>query len=297
MIESNRLAVDRWKALGKKYRKLGRLAESFHLDGSQRERKKIETLMEDIKEHQENTIELLKSQQKNEGPWAILTKDDAVMRHMLGNPLIECLGATSNLIVSSKTHTQEFRERARKRSIQAAQANQRLSNSLSKLFSQKVNKQPSDVSKVLENVKRDLEGHLDSWNTTLEVRAEKLKPLLHSDLLYWILREMVGNSFKSVKQKYGEAGGKITIRHFSKGSTSIIKVADNGVGIPHKLLSGDTNIFRGHSGFQEIYGRAGSGTIIPNIKRIIEMHGGTLEVESKPNEGATFTIKLPSKNH
>jgi signal transduction histidine kinase len=42
--------------------------------------------------------------------------------------------------------------------------------------------------------------------------------------------------------------------------------------------------------------RKGLGLGLPISERIIKAHGGTLQVESAPNQGATFSIRLPVKN-
>ncbi len=68
-----------------------------------------------------------------------------------------------------------------------------------------------------------------------------------------------------------------------------IRVADNGSGIPRDIADRIFDPFFTSKGREE-----GTGLGLSISHRIIEDHGGTLEVDSTPGEGATFTIKLPS---
>jgi signal transduction histidine kinase len=63
-------------------------------------------------------------------------------------------------------------------------------------------------------------------------------------------------------------------------------VADNGCGIAPEILP---NIFRP---FYTTKG-AGTGLGLPLVKRIVEDHGGRVEVESRPEQGSRFTVFLP----
>ena len=71
-----------------------------------------------------------------------------------------------------------------------------------------------------------------------------------------------------------------------------ISVRDNGPGIPAEELPDIFNKFyRGKSASAEV-GGAGLGLAI--AKGLIELHGGTIEVDSILGEGTTMSIMLPS---
>lgn len=92
--------------------------------------------------------------------------------------------------------------------------------------------------------------------------------------------------------KYTPEGGKITISTDGDDEFMYVSVQDNGVGIsPHdqkllfKKFSRISNELSENTG--------GSGLGLYWVKRVIEMHDGNVNVESRPNIGSTFTIELP----
>ena len=70
----------------------------------------------------------------------------------------------------------------------------------------------------------------------------------------------------------------------------LLRVADNGIGIESKHRERIFQIFqRLHS--REAYDGVGIG--LSHCKRIVELHEGTIAVESNPSGGSTFVIGLP----
>jgi len=91
-------------------------------------------------------------------------------------------------------------------------------------------------------------------------------------------------------------GGAITIREEERrdsplglGAAVIIRVSDNGPGIPESVQD---KIFQPFFSTKE----EGTGLGLSIATRIIEEHGGRLELESKKNQGTTFIITLPLEN-
>jgi signal transduction histidine kinase len=69
-----------------------------------------------------------------------------------------------------------------------------------------------------------------------------------------------------------------------------LRVADNGIGFESKYVD---RIF---TPFQRLHGRSeyeGTGMGLAICRRIVERHGGSIAVESVPDEGTTFTVWLP----
>lgn len=114
-------------------------------------------------------------------------------------------------------------------------------------------------------------------------------PLLTTDgdMLALAINKLVENGLRYSEEETGE----VTVKGAAEGSTLVITVTDNGIGMSDEE--------RGKLG--EIYFRAdsdhvrefkGSGLGIPIAYGLVEKLGGTIDVESTTGAGTTFTIKI-----
>ncbi len=88
-----------------------------------------------------------------------------------------------------------------------------------------------------------------------------------------------------------EGDGKVTVSAAADGNTLVVTIADNGVGITTEELEQlGTLYFRGDDDLVNSY--KGSGLGIPIAFGIIEMLGGSTEIESTPGQGTTCTIRI-----
>lgn len=92
--------------------------------------------------------------------------------------------------------------------------------------------------------------------------------------------------------KYTPEGGKIRISARVDGGEVLIAVKDTGVGLD---MASTTTIFEKFTRVENSLSNDvnGSGVGLYLTKQIISLHGGEIEVESAPNKGSTFTIRLP----
>ena len=92
--------------------------------------------------------------------------------------------------------------------------------------------------------------------------------------------------------KYTDKGGKINISAKSADEWVVIKIADNGCGIPAEHLP---NIKKKFYKANQIVRGSGIGLAVAD--EIIALHAGKLEVESRENVGTTVTVSLPSTEY
>ncbi len=92
--------------------------------------------------------------------------------------------------------------------------------------------------------------------------------------------------------KYTEEGGKVTVRVRETNGWAELEVSDTGVGIPEDQLP---LIFERFYRADPSRTAGGAGLGLSIARQIAEAHGGTIEVESTPGEGSTFTLLLPKK--
>lgn len=90
--------------------------------------------------------------------------------------------------------------------------------------------------------------------------------------------------------KYSSAGSAIRLELGCENETVILRVRDYGIGIPKKDQEHLYDLFHRASNVGEVYG-TGLGLAI--VKLNVELHGGTIEVESAEGKGTTFTVRLP----
>jgi ligand-binding sensor domain-containing protein/signal transduction histidine kinase/DNA-binding NarL/FixJ family response regulator len=113
--------------------------------------------------------------------------------------------------------------------------------------------------------------------------------------LEMILNNIISNSFKYIGK-----GNEISINIYKQISDkhpqgrAVIKIRDNGIGIPKKHLGNVFDWF--HKG--ETSGTMSSGIGLALAKRLVHMHKGEIFVESTEGSGSVFSIKIPmGKDH
>jgi signal transduction histidine kinase len=92
--------------------------------------------------------------------------------------------------------------------------------------------------------------------------------------------------------KFTPEGGSIHVNVYGRGNSLCIKVSDNGIGIPEDK---QREIFQRFCQISNILSRQHeeSGIGLNLVKSLVEMHGGTISVESEFGKGTVFTMNLP----
>jgi len=152
-----------------------------------------------------------------------------------------------------------------------------------KLKMQKVS--PSDsVDMALQLLKHRLE----SYDIDVEVERQERLPRIQADRdqLKEVLVNLIVNACESMVQ-----GGSIHIKEEENlseevGPVAVIKVTDNGPGIPDSIQD---KLFQPFFSTKE----EGTGLGLSIATRIVEEHGGWLDLKSVEGEGSTFIITLP----
>jgi anti-sigma regulatory factor (Ser/Thr protein kinase) len=110
-----------------------------------------------------------------------------------------------------------------------------------------------------------------------------------SEKLEVVLTNLLGNALK-----FTDRGGSIhvTLRHLADAVE--IEIKDSGLGIPDSEQAYIFERFRRVESAGRKQGGAGIGLAL--VKELVELHGGSVTVSSKPGEGATFTVRLKLGN-
>lgn len=104
-----------------------------------------------------------------------------------------------------------------------------------------------------------------------------------------LMRQIISNLLSNAI-KYSTKESLIRIDLYYSAPHIILQISDQGIGIPAKDLSHLFDPFHRAANVGTI---SGTGLGLTIIKESVELHGGTITVESQENVGTTFTICLP----
>ena len=91
---------------------------------------------------------------------------------------------------------------------------------------------------------------------------------------------------------YSDAGGSVRLVLWRRGDHVVLECADEGLGISAEdQVQLFTEFFRSTN--REALDRPGTGLGLTITKRVVERHGGRIEVESELGVGSTFRVFLP----
>ena len=144
-----------------------------------------------------------------------------------------------------------------------------------------------DLGKLIQVALETLDGRIRERNITITVSPDL--PTVYADRIR--LREVLENLIdNAVKYMGDQAYPLIEIGKREGGTETIIYVKDNGIGIEPQFHAKIFGLFEKLSANSE-----GTGIGLALIKRIIEVHGGRLWVESEGlGKGSTFCFTIPA---
>ena len=134
-----------------------------------------------------------------------------------------------------------------------------------------------------------LESRVEEAGGTLEVDLVADAPQVHGDpsLLQLLLSNLFGNA---LKYRRDDRAPRVQVSTRTEGDLLRVNVADNGIGIPDEYAEKVFVIF------QRLHGRdeyEGTGIGLALAKKVVEFHGGTIELQPSPLGGACVSFTLP----
>lgn len=148
-------------------------------------------------------------------------------------------------------------------------------------------RQDMNLAEVIDEVMRLFENQAQEAAQAIDLDLEKPLPLLHADpgAVRQILINLLSNALKFTPE-----GGLIGISARSDDDGGLtITVADNGIGIAKEDIDG---IFQPFSQVDSSLARQyeGTGLGLPLTRSLVELHGGTIDIESAPQQGTTVRV-------
>jgi signal transduction histidine kinase len=149
---------------------------------------------------------------------------------------------------------------------------------------------PLDVGEVVEHTVLLMKSAAEKQKSSLRLEIQAGLPLILSDPQS--MEELISNLLSNAIN-YSPDGGEIVVSAGSKGKFLEVCVSDSGIGIAPEEIS---KIFDKFYRVKEPRTRhiRGTGLGLAIVKAIVDSHGGSVEVESKPGSGTTFRVLLPT---
>ena len=148
-----------------------------------------------------------------------------------------------------------------------------------------------DLKLIVSSVKNKFNALLEETGVNLLVRVDSKIPLVfcNRDRIEQVFINLIDNAIR-----HTPAGGSILITIANKADRVVIEISDTGTGIPEEDLPMIwERFYKADKSRTRVQSGTGLGLAI--VKRIIEIHKGCINVQSKPGKGTTFTIVLPTK--
>jgi signal transduction histidine kinase len=148
--------------------------------------------------------------------------------------------------------------------------------------------EPTDLALLTTQLASVFRSAVERANLRLAVDCPRLPEPVYVDREMWekIVLNLLSNALKSTFD--GEI--RVTIR--STGSEAELRVTDTGTGVSEEELPHLFQRFHRIEGARR-RSHEGSGIGLALVQELVEMHGGSISVESKLGTGTTFTVRLP----
>ncbi len=143
------------------------------------------------------------------------------------------------------------------------------------------------LAPLIEEVLTDLAPLAEKKNITLLQDGENITLTGSDILLYRLIFNLVENGIK-----YNHPEGSVTVSVAAENFGAVIRVSDTGQGIPKEHLENVFQpFFRVDKSRSRSMGSVGLGLSL--VSEVVRLHGGSIHIESIPQEGTIFVVHLP----
>jgi signal transduction histidine kinase len=240
-----------------------------------------------------------KAQDSNGGmPTAVLSPDDrhaVELAELAGGFIHEIKNHISTLGLNVQLLAEDFEQAQTPRERKAHDRIVRLQNECQRLTElsndflrfarlRELNRQPASLLQVIDDL-------VDFFRPTARAAGIEIKTYVPTSLPTVpldvdLFNQALLNLMLNAEQAMSE-GGELIVQARADVGWVRLDVIDNGVGMSAETLAKCFKAF--HTTKSD-----GNGLGLPTTRRIVEMHGGRIEVQSEPGKGTQFTIWLPT---
>jgi len=121
-----------------------------------------------------------------------------------------------------------------------------------------------------------------------EQQFERSSLDLDEKLLRHIITNLLSNAVK-----YSPAGSTVTLLLAERDGQALIEVGDQGIGIP---VQDQARLFESFHRASNVGNRQGTGLGLVIVKKAVDLHGGTISIDSKVDAGTRISVRLPMRD-
>ena len=220
---------------------------------------------------------------------AVIGRLGSAIAHEIRNPLnfinLTLDHLRSKFVPEDPAKTAAFTKLISQIKSEVARINQQISDFLNYSRPAKVNARPIEARQVIEDSLRLVEAQAAENDIRISVVEHENVPSVLGDPEF--LRSVFNNLFINAVQAMGNEGGNLNVKISPENGLVRFDIADTGRGISHENL---TKIFEPYFSTKE----TGTGLGLAIVQKIVDVHNGTIGVESSEGAGTRFTVKLPN---
>ena len=221
---------------------------------------------------------------------AVIGRLGSAIAHEIRNPLnyinLTLDHLRSKFAPEDPQRRETFEKLTSQLKAEVARINQQISDFLNYSRPAKADLKPIDVRTVINDSLRIIEAQASENGIKVGVVEHENVPKILGDPEF--LRSVFNNLMINAVQAMEKSGGHLNIKVTPDENASFVRIdiADTGNGIPEENVS---KIFEPYFSTKE----TGTGLGLAIVQKIVDIHHGTIEVESIPREGTRFTVRLP----
>jgi signal transduction histidine kinase len=150
---------------------------------------------------------------------------------------------------------------------------------------------PLNLVDILDACISNVAASAEAKQITIDYPDFGIMPILtgHINALSRVFNNLLSNAVKFTPE-----GGQITLAciHNTAENCLAVSISDTGIGIPEEILPGIFDRYS-KSSRKGTHGEKSTGLGLFITRQLVELHGGTITVNSRPNAGTCFTVTLP----
>lgn len=147
-----------------------------------------------------------------------------------------------------------------------------------------------DIHQIIHDAVKCMALQIENKHLNLKLNLSAENCLINGDKIHLAnaLCNLIDNGIK-----YGQEKPMLMVETSNQDEKLIVKITDNGIGIDKEYQAKVFDkYFRVPTG--DVHNVKGFGIGLAYVKKIIELHEGTIEIESERNKGTIFTITIPN---